>query len=145
MVDAKDLKSFSLIGVWVRLPLSVIQMKPVINIWANFLMNEKLSPERVGEENIEVLIYLCEKLAEKSRPNISCYQKKIETRRLVVNTAMDLGLDLPAITHNGKMAMARSLIDIWNEEYCKRFGSNIGTSTWKEVIRRNIKSNETKN
>lgn len=109
-----------------------------IDLWANFLMNEKLSPQRVP--NPMVLVALAEKLATIRGPKVRPYKLRIESRRLVVQTAMDMGIDLAGIKHHGKIAMARSLLDIWNEEYAKRFGSTFGTAGAKETTRRDVKT-----
>lgn len=47
---------------------------------------------------------------------------------------MDLGIDLT------KIRMGRGLLDIWNQEYTKRYGSIIGTKGWKEEKRRDVKT-----
>jgi hypothetical protein len=108
------------------------------DLWANFLCNEKLSPQRCAGYEMS-LVQLCEELAKKRGPKVRPYKLRLESRQLVVQTAMDLGIDLAGIKFRGKMAMARSLLDTWNSEYTKRFGSNIGTSSWKEDKRRNAK------
>lgn len=105
----------------------------MIDKWANFLAAEKLTP-RI--ENPMVLVKLAEELAQRGIPYFRPYQKRIESRRLVVDTAIDLGIDLTGIKFNGKIVMARSLLDIWNEEYKKRFGDNVGTAGWREDKRR---------
>lgn len=113
-------------------------MKPAIDNWANFLANEKLTATRVGEK-IEKLIDLAEKLAkEHGKPKLRPYLAKIQSRRLVVRAAMDMGFDLPAIRYRGKVAMGRGLLDVWAEEYKLRYGSAVGTLAELERKRRDI-------
>ena len=45
---------------------------------------------------------------------------------------MDLGIDLAVYR------VGRGLLDIWNEEYTKRYGSTVGTPGWKEDKRRKV-------
>lgn len=114
-------------------------MKSAINLWANFLANEKLTPQSIGEVNTLIIMELCQKMATVRRPNIKMHKDKIESRRFVINTAMDMNIDLMSIKKkNGKPAMGRGLLDIWNEEYEKRFGSKLGTLGEAEDIRRKI-------
>lgn len=117
--------------------------KPVINLWANFLFNEKLDPKALTPGDTLKLMELCAKLAEIRPPCIKMHKDKIESRRLVCSTAMDLGIDLLAMKrakhHGGKKpAIGRGLLDVWNEEYAKRFGSIVGTPGQAEIIRRTI-------
>lgn len=111
-----------------------------INRWASFLAHEKLEPKRCDEYNdIFVLIKLTEELAKLG--GIPCYRPyrdRLESRRFVVNTAMDLGIDLMAITHRGKPSIGRGLLDIWEIEYKRRFGSAHGTAAWAELKRRGV-------
>ncbi len=118
-------------------------MKPAINLWANFLSNEKLSPEYLSPEDTIKIISLCDRLATIANPCIRTHKHKLDSRRLVVTTAFDMGIDLLAMKrpkHSGgtKPAIGRGLLDIWNEEYAKRFGSAKGTSGEAEVRRRGI-------
>lgn len=113
-------------------------MNPAIDNWANFLANEKLTADRVGDK-LEKLIDLAEKLAkEHGQPKLRPHPVKIQARRLVVRAAMDMGFDLSAIRYKGKVAMGRGLLDAWNEEYKLRHGSNVGTLGEWETKRRNI-------
>jgi len=54
--------------------------------------------------------------------------------------AMAHGIDLAAMKHNGKVAMARGMLDAWNKTYAIKYGSNMGTAGIKESIRRNVKT-----
>ncbi len=115
--------------------------KSNIDCWANFLMNEKLEPSTVGEENTPVLIYLAEKAGEIRRPNISMHKHKLESRAFLCKLAMDLGIDLPALKNNkGKMSMSRGLLDAWNKAYKEKFGSTVGTASEYEATRRDVKT-----
>lgn len=116
------------------------------NLWARFFANEKIVPDQLSEKDIQTLMRLCEALGAKRSPyegkGVS-HINKMEARRLAVNTAMDMGIDLMAIKkkkfHGGtKPAMGRGLLDVWNEEYQKRFGSIRGTLGEAEVIRRKV-------
>ncbi len=100
--------------------------------WARFLMNEKLDPNR--------LIDLCNELTKIRNPRIKPYKEKLESRRLVCEVAIDLGIDLGSIKNKyGKIAMTRGLLDMWNTILKERFGDNFGTNTWKEAKRRDLK------
>lgn len=111
-------------------------MKSNIDLWANFLANEKLTPQRVPDPMI--LVRLCEELAKDGHPCIKQHKDKLESRRKVVAKAMDLSIDLTAIKCRAKMAMGRGLLDAWNLEYQRRFGSVVGTSGEHEVKRRGV-------
>lgn len=111
--------------------------RSTIDKWASFLAAEKLTPQR---GDAVALIRLAEELAERSTPVFQPYAKRLESRRLVVNTAMDAEIDLAGMKHNGKIAMSRGLLDIWNQEYAKRFGSAYGTAGQKEATRRDVKT-----
>jgi hypothetical protein len=132
-----------------------MEPKPVINIWANFLSNEKLDPKAVSPADAVKLMDLCERLAEIQLPyrklgdpprpagHGPSHAQVLAARRLVCNTAMDMGLDLMAIKgvtkHKaGKPIMGRGLLDVWNAVYLERFGSTVGTSGAHEVIRRKV-------
>lgn len=109
-----------------------------LNIWAGFLAHEKLKD--LDEPYLLSILGLCEELVERNpepKPFRS-YKDRIECRKLVVNTAMDLGIDLPAMKRKNKVAMGRGLLDVWMEEYAKRFGSNYGTNAWAELKRRGV-------
>lgn len=108
-----------------------------VDKWAQFLVNEKLTPARVGERLLH-LVQLCERLSEGGPPYLRMHKDKLDSRRRVVVAAMDLGLDLAAIRYRGKVAMGRGLLDVWNVEYSRRFGSNVGTASAREVKRRDI-------
>lgn len=100
--------------------------------WAQFFAHEKLV------KNIDdkmSLVTLAQTLVAKgARPYYKPYMKRVETRILLVNTAMDLGIDL------AKFRVGRALLDTWNEQYKIRFGSTIGTPGWQEAKRRDIKT-----
>lgn len=89
-----------------------------INCWANFLSNEKLTPERVGD-NFDVILFLAEQLAIEGKPNLNMHKDKLESRRRVVAKAMDYQIDLVQIKYKNKVAMGRGLLDAWNLEYKK--------------------------
>jgi hypothetical protein len=108
-----------------------------INLWANFLANEKLTPERVGDR-LPDLIRLAEELAKDGSPKIRPHKAKLESRKRVARKAIDLSIDLTSIKHRGKMAMGRGMLDAWNSVYAERFGGIVGTSGEKELNRRRI-------
>lgn len=113
----------------------------MLNLWANFLSREKLTPKSVGEEGTQVLLDLTIELGKRNvMPSRKPYKARIASRRLVVMAAMDLGIDLMAVTkvYDGKVAMGRGLIDVWHQVYAERFGSNYGTASWAELRRRRI-------
>lgn len=116
----------------------------MINSWANFLFNEKLDPKQLSDKDTLKLIQLCEALAQDGPPNIRMHTNKIESRRKVCRKAFDLGIDLLAMKKvwNKKTAIGRGLLDVWNEEYAKRFGSAVGTTGYNEVIRRAISTRQ---
>jgi hypothetical protein len=109
----------------------------VINQWAKFLAAEKLRP---NEESTLVLLDLATALAKTDvKPRRSPYVFRQLARKTIVNTAMDLGIDLPALGDIG-----RGLLDVWVEEYVRRFGSAEGTNAWHELKRRTIVTNLSK-
>lgn len=113
----------------------------MLNLWANFLSQEKLTPKSIGEEGTQVLLDLTIELGKRNvLPSRRPYAARIASRRLVVIAAMDLGIDLMAITkvYDGKVAMGRGLIDVWHQVYAERFGSNFGTASWAELRRRRV-------
>lgn len=112
-------------------------MKSLINLWANFLMNHKLTPERVDPMK---LVALAELLAAKGSPKHRPHTAQLESRRLVCETAMEAGIDLSSWKYHGKVAMARGLLDMWNTVYQQRYGSTFGTAGAKEVTRRDVKT-----
>ena len=115
-------------------------MKSPIDLWANFLFNEKIvAGPKVGEQWTFKIIKLCEELAKTGSPKIRPYKAKIETRKIVVEKAMDLGIDLPSIKNqNGRAIIGRGLLDVWNQCYNKRHGSIIGTQGQLVATHRDI-------
>jgi hypothetical protein len=114
-------------------------MKNNMDLWANFLYNEKLDPAKLDSDSILELVYLCEKLSEKRGPKIRPYKEKLVSRRLVVDTALDLGIDLLAMKYRGKCLIGRGLLDVWLVAYKERYGSTVGTAGEWEAKRRDIK------
>lgn len=113
---------------------------PLINLWANFLGGHKLTPKRLGAKNGLVLVELCQKLAHKGSPRWRPYAARLASRKLVCEVAMEAGIDLAGFKYHGKVAMARGLLDAWNQVYLERYGGTYGTAGAKEVIRRNVKT-----
>ncbi len=115
-----------------------------INAWANFLKNEKLDAATLSDEWALRLVELCFELSKKRAPKIDTHVSKMECRRLVCTTAFDMSIDLLKAwkrTHGGrgtKPAIGRGLLDVWNEEYKKRFGGTVGTPGAAEIIRRTV-------
>ncbi len=116
-------------------------MKSLIDLWANFLFHEKLDPKQMNADDILELIYLCEVLAEKGRPKFRPYKERLVTRRLIINTALDEGIDLIDLRHKAtkKSLIGRGLLDIWLVLYASRYGSTEGTRGEWEAKRRNVK------
>lgn len=116
--------------------------KPPIDLWANFFFNEKLDPKKMNEESIMELLYLCEVLAVKQAPTRHPYKDRIACRRLAVDTALDLGIDLIDFKNkqNGKIMIGRGLLDVWQVAYQERYGSTVGTRGAWEAKRRDIKT-----
>jgi hypothetical protein len=114
--------------------------KPPIDLWAGFLAHEKLCPKCMGEEDVLDILELAEELAKLGSPSYTPYLERLKTRRLIVTTAMELGIDLTAIKHRVKMLMGRGLLDIWVSEYKMRYGSSVGTQAEWERKRRDIKT-----
>ncbi len=114
--------------------------RSITDLWANFLFNEKLDPVRIREEKwILLLIALCEKLASIQRPNLNTHKTKLDCRKLVCETAMEMGIDLPGIKSNkGKYLIGRGLLDMWNKVTAEKYGSAIGTQSEWEAKRRNV-------
>lgn len=119
--------------------------KPVVDLWASFLAHEKIEPKSlVDPRDVTKLLDLCNRLAELDRPRYRPYKARIETRKLVCNTAMDMGFDLLALkrrkpTGRGtKPTIGRGLLDTWNEVYKQRFGSTVGTAGAQEIVRRKV-------
>jgi len=108
--------------------------------WSKFLEHEKLTPDRVMGVNVGRVIYLCNELARQGPPKFKPYAKRIETRRLICRTAIEMNFDLAAIKYHGKIAMGRGLLDVWMEEYATKFGSAYGTQAWRETKRRDVKT-----
>jgi len=112
-------------------------MAAPIDIWANFLANHKLTPQRVPNQMI--LVQLCKKLSETGEtPKYKPYHARLKSRELVCKIAMTNGIDLAAIKHNCKVAMSRGLLDAWNKAYQEVYGSAYGTAGAKEADRRDI-------
>jgi hypothetical protein len=112
--------------------------KSLMNLWASFLANHKLTAERTG--NLEVLLSLCKLLAAIEGPKVKPHTARLRSRRLVCLTAMEAGIDLTALKCHGKVAMARGLLDMWNACYQERYGGTYGTARAKEVSRRGVKT-----
>jgi len=102
--------------------------------WHSFLDNHKL------DYNDPKLQELCVQLALRGRPKVRPHKARLESRRLVCLVAIEMGLDLTAIKHKGKIVMSRGLLDAWNLAYKEKYGSTLGTAGSKEVTRRNIKT-----
>jgi hypothetical protein len=112
-----------------------------INRWAAFLEHERLAAGSLDPEDAMRLVALCERLAAVGRPAYRPYAARLESRRLLVGTAMAMGLDLTALRgRRGKVAMGRGLLDAWNREYAARYGSAVGTAGVKESCRRDVRT-----
>lgn len=127
-----------------KLTIKAIDTSRTNDLWMSFLANEKLTI-KVLEENSPELYLGVQNLVNTltcagATPKVRPHSAKLITRWTLVRTAMQLGLDLPAIKHKGKIAMGRGLLDAWNQEYEKLFGATYGTAGAKEVKRRNIKT-----
>lgn len=107
-----------------------------VRAWSNFLECEKLARAMPFQE----LLGFCIELAKIGPPKFKPYKDRLNTRRLVCETALSNGIDLAKYKHNGKIAMGRGLLDIWNIRYTERFGGNYGTTGAKEASRRDIKT-----
>lgn len=114
--------------------------KPIVDLWAGFLAHEKLHPDRIDGADVMDLIELCEKLALVRSPCFSPYNERLACRRLICETAMDMGFDLPSIRGGvtNKYIIGRGLLDMWNEVAKKRYGSVKGTQSLWEAKRRNV-------
>jgi len=112
----------------------------MINKWAHFLAEERLTPKTLGEEGTQILLVLAEALAKTTvAPRRKPFVFRKVARRTIVSVAMDLGIDLPALTTvSGKVAMGRGLLDMWSAVYKDRFGSDYGTNAWFELKRRGV-------
>ena len=108
----------------------------LIDKWGNFLSGHKLTPQRAEPM---VLVKLCELLAATGQAPKWDYKERLQCRRLVCLTAMENGIDLGGMRHQGKLAMARGLLDVWNQVYQEKYGSNYGTTGQKEASRRDAK------
>lgn len=108
--------------------------------WARFLANEKLVPSRIGDHWTMKLVELCEKLASVRGPKIRPHKDKLESRRFVCLTAMEMGIDLPAIKHKvtGRKLIGRGLLDAWNKAGVEKYGSVVGTQSVYESKRRDV-------
>jgi len=111
--------------------------------WANFLANEKLTDVRVPTDKLDSLIRLL--VLKKRGPKTKPHAAKLETRKYVCAIAMESGIDIAGWKHNGKLAMGRGLLDAWNSEYQRKFGTTFGTSGAKETVRRDVKTKLSKN
>jgi hypothetical protein len=113
-----------------------------IDLWAGFLKHEKLDPKQMSPDWVLKLIGLCEELAKKGKPKYRPYAARIQTRELIVNTAMDMAIDLVNIRNKfkGRYIIGRGLLDVWNRIYEKRFGSIHGTRGELVNIHRQIVS-----
>lgn len=109
--------------------------------WARFLNHEKLDPKRLNQEDILELIELCEILVTKGEPKYRPYKDRVATRKLIVETALDEGIDLIGFKDKftKKILIGRGLLDVWAELYKKRYGSTFGTQGEWEQKRRNVK------
>jgi hypothetical protein len=125
-------------GITMENPANMQVLPPYIDVWANFLMNEKLVPDA---RNTLTLLELCQALAKDGGPCIRSHKDKIKSRQKVVCAAFDLGIDLTSIKKDdGRIMMGRGLLDVWNSEYEKRFESKTGTAGDKEATRRDVKT-----
>lgn len=116
-------------------------MKSNMDCWANFLMNEKLDPQSLHEDDVHNLIILAEEAGKIRRPKINMHKDKLESREFLCLMAFDLRIDLTAIKNKrGKIVMGRGLLDAWNKAYQKRFGSTVGTASAYEAKRRDVKT-----
>lgn len=107
--------------------------KPASVLWLNFLVWEKLNPKKMTKAQLDNFLKLAQVLGEKGRPAYNPYAKKLESRKLVCETAIDLSIDLMAYPKFG-----RGLLDAWVLTYKARFGSTIGTAAEKELKRRAV-------
>lgn len=112
--------------------------KPNSVLWMNFLVHEKLDPKNMADGDVHNFLKLTQFLGEKDRPYFSPYVKRLESRRLICEAAIDLSLDLTAIKRRGKPLIGRGLLDVWLVVYKERFGSAVGTAGWSEVKRRTV-------
>lgn len=120
-----------------------------IDKWANFLANEHLDPNSLTRADIDTVLRLCQRLSLNGGPyegvkGSPMHKHTIEARRKVCHACFDLLIDLTKIKRRKgpkgglKVAMGRGLLDVWNEEYTKRYGGNVGTPGVYESTRRNI-------
>jgi hypothetical protein len=109
--------------------------------WARFLNHEKLNPKKMHPDDLMELVELCEELAKKGSPKYTPYVQRIVTRKLIVETALDLGIDLAGIkdARTGRYLIGRGLLDVWLVAYKSRYGSTFGTQAEWEAKRRNVK------
>jgi hypothetical protein len=112
-----------------------------IDRWARFLEHERLDAGGLEPDDAMRLVALCERLAASGPPAFRPYPARLESRRLLVATAMAMGLDLTALRgRRGRVAMGRGLLDAWNAEYVRRYGSAFGTAGVREASRRDVKT-----
>ena len=120
------------------------QEKPAANVWANFLVHEKLDPAKlIDNKDVASLVALCERLAAVRRVEGYSHPQVLANRRLVCETAIDMGIDLLKIKRRKhgrgtKPAVGRGLLDAWAVVYRERFGSTVGTSAEAEDRRRRV-------
>src|SRR3954468_24505596 len=93
--------------------------KPLVNLWANFLFNEKLDPKNLDPDDVMELIYLCEEMAKERGPIIKSHKDKLISRRFVCDKAIELGIDLAGMKHKikRKYIIGRGLLDVWLVAY----------------------------
>lgn len=113
-------------------------------VWAGRLAHDKMEMDKVNDQDRAKLIELVAELA-KRHPEAQgqSHVHTLHFRKLVAETAMDLGIDLLAIKSmsrfkRGKPIIGRGLLDVWNEVLKQRFGSAVGTNAWREDKRRKI-------
>lgn len=114
-------------------------------VWLNFLRHEKLDPERTDPKSAERLKELATRLGAGGGCKTFLgygYADRIKCRRIVCETAIDMGFDLMSVKHKGKPKplIGRGLLDVWNVVYKERFGGVIGTGGWFEDKRRKVSS-----
>jgi hypothetical protein len=116
--------------------------RSLVDLWANFLYNEKLDPARMEEEWVLEIMKLCEALAANRAPIIKPYKEKLKSRAFVCEIAMELGIDLPSIRNKRtrKYLIGRGLLDAWNKVTATKYGSSYGTQSEWEAKRRDVKT-----
>ena len=118
-----------------------VKPRSILNLWGDFLANEKVNVRRLTPKALGGFVLLVAKLANTGAPpRYNPHSEKLKARELVVKTAMDAGIDMGGWTDGGLVVMGRGLLDAWNAEYVRRFGSNMGTSGALEAARRDVKT-----